>query len=144
MPYVKVKGSLRRVKESMSSYGVGGKPVVIPLMRDVGEQSVAFMRRIIETTPSGIVEGKPDRVWTGHMRDEVSYKIENPKRAVYTLVVGWVKDQEDYFLWQDTGNPKRAGQWKIRGMHMIFQGQVFAREGVRHELDRAKSDRKRG
>ena len=142
MPYVQVKGSLRRVQERLSSYGVGGKPVVIPLMQQVGEESVNFMRRIIETTPSGIVEGKPDRVWTGHMRDSVSYKIENPKRAVYTLVVGWTGTREDYFLWQDTGNPKRAGQWKIKGMHMIHQGQLFAREGVRNELARAKHRRK--
>ena len=62
MPYVQVKGSLRRVQERLSSYGVGGKPVVIPLMQQVGEESVNFMRRIIETTPSGIVEGKPDHV----------------------------------------------------------------------------------
>lgn len=138
MPYVQVKGSLRRVQERMSSYGVGGKPVVIPMMKAIGDESVDFMRRIIETTPSGIVDGKPDRVWTGKMRDAVSYKIENPKRAVYTLIVGWTGTQEDYFLWQDTGNPKRAGQWKIKGMHMVHQGQVFAREGVRHELARAK------
>ena len=142
MPYVEVKGDLRRVKERMSSYGVGGKPVVVPILNEVGDQSVEMMRRIIETTPSGIVEGKPDRVWTGLMRDSVSYKIENPARAVYRLVVGWVNRQEDYFYWQDTGNPKRKGQWKIKGMHMIHQGSVFAREGVRHELARAKSLRK--
>jgi hypothetical protein len=141
MPYVKVKGSLKRVEKALSSYGVGGKPVVIPILHVVGDEAVTFMRRIIETTPSGIVEGKPDRVWTGHMRDEVSYEIQNPKRAVYTLVVGWVNDQEDYFKWQDTGNPQRAGQWKIKGMHMIHQGSVYAREGVRDELTRAKSNR---
>ncbi len=141
MPYVQVKGSLRRVEQRLSSYGVGGKPVVIPLLKLVGDDAMWFMRRIIETTPSGIVPGKPDRVWTGKMRDAVGYKIENPKRAVYTLVVGWVGPREDYFKWQDTGNPQRDGQWKIKGMHMIHQGQVYAREGVRDELARAKHSR---
>ena len=142
MASVQVKGSLRRVEERMSSYGVGGKPVVIPMLNEVGDDAVWFMRRIIETTPSGIVKGKPDRVWTGKMRDSVAYKIENPKRAVYTLVVGWTNVTEDYFLWQDTGNPKREGQWKIKGMHMIHQGQIYAREGLRDELARAKHIRK--
>ena len=142
MPGVIIKGSLQRTKDFISSYGAGGKPLVVPMLDEVGEESVQFMQNIIMTTPSGIVEGKPDRYWTGRMYRAVSYKIDNPSRAVYRLVVGWVKDQADYFRWQDTGNPQSDGQWKIKGMHMVNQGRVFAREQTRRELARLKSRNK--
>lgn len=122
----------------VSASGAGGRSVVENVMRQAGEQSVQVMRTVIETTPSGIVKDKPDRVWTGKMRDSVNYQIVNMARGKYRLRVGWTGTREDYFLWQDSGDPQRSGQWPIKGMMMLFQGYLVARDEVRKGIEQSQ------
>lgn len=122
----------------ISGFGAGGRSSVEAIMKTTGQEAADVMQNVIDTTPSGIVAGKPDRNWTGKMRASVAYEIERTARGVYRLRVGWVNQTEDYFFWQDTGVPQREGQWEIEGMRMLFQGYLVAKEGVKHGISRSK------
>lgn len=83
------------------------------------------MQYIISTTPSSIVPGKSNRIYTGAMKDNVSY--ENMKRAGngrydYEGSAGWSFFVADYFLVQEYGGVSsglRLGDRVITPMHAL-------------------------
>lgn len=140
---VTVRGNLNKVKRGqIPGVGAGGQRVIQKVLKETGEESVDFMQRIIDTTPSALVPGKDNRNWSGLMRKSVGFEIVNPSKGAYRLRVGWVDTEQDYFLWQDSGKPQNSREWPIQGMMMLFQGYVYARDGVRRGIERAKSIRK--
>lgn len=103
------------------------------LMRDVesaahdsaiaGESS---MRDRIATYPSGLKEGKNNRIWTGDMYDAVRSKVGRKGTRV-EVTVGWIQDKESYFLTQEKLPPYGTSG---EGMHAL----VHAQERVKSEL----------
>lgn len=71
---------------------------------EAGETGRASMRNTIETTPSGLAPGKPNRILTGHMWDRADYKVTKSGHTV-RVQVGWMgqKQAEDYFTAQEYG-----------------------------------------
>lgn len=140
---VTVIGNLNNVKRGqIPGLGAGGQRVIVRAMNTVGAESVELMQRVIDTTPSALVPGKDNRNWTGKMRASVGYVITNKEKGYYRLRLGWVDNVEDYFAWQDTGAPQDTRQWPIRGMLMLFQGYVYARDRMKASIEQAKSARK--
>ena len=72
------------------------------------------------------------------MINSVGYRVLNTARGKYRLQTGWIGTEEDYFLWQDSGEPQNSREWPIKGMMMLFQGYVVARDEVRRGIERAK------
>ena len=122
----------------VSGFGAGGQDKIVRVLNDAGEASVQTMQNVIATTPSALVEGKPNRIWSGKMINSVGYRVLNPSRGMYRLQTGWIGTEEDYFLWQDSGEPQNSREWPIKGMMMLFQGYVVARDEVRRGIERAK------
>lgn len=69
---------------------------------DAGEKARDSMRNTIETTPSGLAPGKPNRILTGAMWDAADYSVT---QAGYKVRVrhGWLKSRKRYFLDQELG-----------------------------------------
>lgn len=55
---------------------------------DIERESVEIIREMIRTTPSGIVEGKPNRIWTGAMHDNVKSRLAKAGNN-YRIEYGW-------------------------------------------------------
>jgi len=64
-----------------------------------GEEMV---RHIIDTTESSLSPGKDNRNWTFHMRQAVDSDVRRNGNTI-TARIGWLKDQEFYFLIQEYG-----------------------------------------
>ena len=98
------------------------------------------MKKVIETTPSSIVNGKDNRIDTGLMHDSVSHTYMNPSgNNKWTGYAGWTKKLKDYFLTQEYGGetPKSWGSRggiKISPMHMLTKGKVEMVEYLRERL----------
>ena len=103
------------------------------VLQDLESEMVPFMQNIIRTTPSGIVSGKDNRVWSGDMLDALGSEFKNR----VTLNLGWVKEQEEYFAEQDQGTGTRTGGWgNVPPMHLLEKSKIEAEQYMITELRR--------
>ena len=103
------------------------------ILQDLESEMVPFMQNIVNTTPSGIVSGKDNRVWSGDMLDALGSEFKNR----ITLNLGWVKEQEEYFAEQDQGTGTRTGGWgNVPPMHLLEKSKIEAEQYVITELRR--------
>ena len=103
------------------------------ILQDLESEMVPFMQNIVNTTPSGIVSGKDNRVWSGDMLDALGSEFKNR----ITLNLGWVKEQEEYFAEQDQGTGTKTFGWgNVPPMHMLEQGKIEAEQYMITELRR--------
>lgn len=89
------------------------------------------IRRTIETTPSGIKEGKPDRIWTGNMHDKVTSDLTTRKGEV-TGRYGWLNlssEEADYIHKQEYG-----GGHVSFGMNALGQSWLEQVEALKRRL----------
>lgn len=84
------------------------------------------MKEQIATYPSAFVEGKPNRIWTGHMYRAADADVKRTGTKI-TAEVGWLKYKEAYFLVQEKLPPKNTSG---EGMHAL----VVAQERMKAEL----------
>ena len=69
---------------------------------DAGELAMNSMKRTIETTPSGLVPGKGNRILTGYMHDSATYSVTQSGFKV-RVKHGWLYRRKRYFLDQELG-----------------------------------------
>jgi len=69
---------------------------------DAGEKARDSMRNTIETTPSGLAPGKPNRILTGAMWDAVDYSVTQTGYKV-RVKHGWLRSRKRYFMDQELG-----------------------------------------
>lgn len=103
MAFKWIQGSPTTLTEEIGARGMGGVKALQEVMQHVAEDGAEEVRRIIETTPSGIVPDKPDRVWTGQMRDAVGHEAVKTDGNKVTATFGWVGTVEEYYLLQEEG-----------------------------------------
>lgn len=84
---------------------------------EAAEAGVASMLDTIATTESSIVKGKDNRNDTGHMSRSLGSKINARK----SMVFGWTKDKEEYFLSQEYGSDAYPTFTYIKPMN-AFEG----------------------
>lgn len=102
---------------------------ILITMDGVAVDTAKYMREFIESVPSSIVMGKPDRVDTGSMRDDVKSKEYYPTgKNSWAVEAGWVDDLEHYYLTQEFGGMSSGlflGDRKISPMHMLTAGRIY-------------------
>lgn len=119
----------RTIGNAIPALGSGGRRIIEGILDDAGRQATILGREIIETTPSSIVPGKPDRVDTGLMRDSVNYMVTHSGRNRYNLYAGWIDGDAGYFELQDVGGTTSWGV-EIEGMFMMDRIKQFLRPYV--------------
>ena len=109
---------------------------ILIIMDGVSVDTAKYMREFIESVPSSIVMGKPDRVYSGSMRDDVKSKEYYPTgKNSWAVEAGWVDDLEHYYLTQEFGGMSSGlllGDREISPMHMLTAGRIYM------ELERYK------
>ena len=90
------------------------------------------MRHVIETTPSDISEGKPDRVDTGYMRDRVDHNTTF-RHQRYEVKFGWLQSRKKYFLVQDQGGIA-FGKFQVSGMFALRAGLRAAQRVLEEDI----------
>ena len=102
---------------------------VLITMDGVSVDTAKYMREFIESVPSSIVMGKPDRVYSGSMRDDVKSKEYYPTgKNSWAVEAGWVDDLEHYYLTQEFGGMSSGlflGDREISPMHMLTAGRIY-------------------
>ena len=102
---------------------------ILITMDGVSVDTAKYMREFIESVPSSIVMGKPDRVYSGSMRDDVKSKEYYPTgKNSWAVEAGWVDDLEHYYLTQEFGGMSSGlflGDRKISPMHMLTAGRIY-------------------
>ena len=102
---------------------------ILIIMDGVSVDTAKYMREFIESVPSSIVMGKPDRVYSGSMRDDVKSKEYYPTgKNSWAVEAGWVDDLEHYYLTQEFGGMSSGlflGDRKISPMHMLTAGRIY-------------------
>lgn len=119
-----VKGLQGFVQDTKKSYTKGVDVAAL----DAAIAGEWTMHNVIATFPSAFVEGKDNRIWTGHMYRAADSDVKRIGTKV-TASVGWLKYQEKYFLSQERLPPKNTNG---EGMHAI----LAAQERMKHELDK--------
>ena len=84
-----------------------------------GEEMV---KHIINTTESSLSPGKDNRNWTFHMNQAVDSEVKRNGNTI-TGRIGWLKDQEFYFLIQEYGADMPDGR-HVTPMNALIAGQV--------------------
>lgn len=125
------------VGKAIPALGSGGERIIQGILEDAGQQATRLGREVIQTTPSSIVPGKPDRVYTGLMLNSVNYMITHTGRNRYNLYTGWIGGDPGYFQLQDVGGTSDWGI-EIEGMFMMDRIKQFVRpyveQGVRDAI----------
>ena len=102
---------------------------ILITMDGVAVDTAKYMREFIESVPSSIVMGKPDRVDTESMRDDVKSKEYYPTgKNSWAVEAGWVDDLEHYYLTQEFGGMSSGlllGDREISPMHMLTAGRIY-------------------
>lgn len=106
------------------------------LMERITAEAAEEMQRIIlaSTTPTGdrrVENGGryAGRYVTGEMYNDVLSSVEvSSDGKVITGRFGWLKEWEDYYLYQE------GGTGKIKAMHALLSSFIHAREKLRAEL----------
>lgn len=122
---ITVNSEFDRLKKRLSQMSAEAEATLTEIMQDVTQDGEDDVRVSILTTPSGIVPGKPDRVWTGNMMDKVTTKVET-KGSKVIGEYGWldINDyEEDYIRGQEYGSQRVAF-----GMRSLFHSYTVQRE----------------
>lgn len=101
---------------------------------DFAGRGTEDIRRDIETTPSGIVDGKPNRIWTGNMHDKVDSAVTVDTDKVYEVLYGWpdlTQEEREYIKLQEYG-----GEYVAFGMHSLWRSLVRNTEILKGRLRR--------
>ena len=102
---------------------------ILITMDGVSVDTAKYMREFIESVPSSIVMGKPDRVYSGSMRDDVTSKEYYPTgKNSWAVEAGWVDDLRDYYMTQEHGGMSSGlflGDREISPMHMLTAGRIY-------------------
>lgn len=131
MASVRVSGDNRRLNAFLSDFGERTLGQVETLFDEAAQDGAADIRRSVETTPSGIVPGKPDRIWTGNMRDSVKGEVEVRKDSIKASW-GWLdvsSADAEYIFLQEYGGERVA-----TGMHSLWASFVKQFEKVKRGL----------
>lgn len=91
------------------------------LSEDIRHNAVEAIKHAISTTPSGIVPGKPHRIDTGAMYDNVEARLTNKGKAGADIEYGWFgftnpENPGDYVKLQELG-----GEYVDFGMHSFHR-----------------------
>lgn len=90
----------------------------LELALDAGELARDSMRNTIETTPSGLVPGKNNRILTGAMWDAVDYSVTATGNK-FRVKHGWLHSRKKYFLAQELGTgPVAFGMYGLTKAQM--------------------------
>lgn len=80
-----------------------------------------MVKHIINTTESSLSPGKDNRNWTFHMNQSVDSEVRRNGNTI-TARIGWLKDQEFYFLVQEYGGD--VGGKTVTPMNALMAGHV--------------------
>lgn len=96
------------------------------MMKDVEEAALEAgvagldaARRTIDTTPSSLSPGKPNRNWTFKMNQSLDADVRRNGNTT-SIRVGWLKTKERYFLIQNDGG--QLGETTITPMNALMNG----------------------
>lgn len=117
---------------TLRARGAGGARVLKAVMEDVIEEAKEDMVNTVETTPSGLVPGKNNRVWTCNMRDTVETKPVTSGGGIVEGKWGWFSP-EAYIRYQEYG--KAPGRRSIPPMHALLKSVIKARQELQARLD---------
>ena len=84
-----------------------------------GEEQIRF---IIDHTASSLRPGKDNRNWTFAMNHAVSSDVQRNGNTI-SIRIGWLKEQELYFLLQEYGADMPDGR-TVTPMNALIAGQV--------------------
>lgn len=87
---------------------------------------------------NGKTSSSPGRVTSGSMRNDFSHVV-NKTRGAITLAVGWVRNFQDYYGFQDKGFNHWLGMW-VEGMQL----NMHMKSLVKQATDRAGKEIIRG
>ena len=96
---------------------------IIQIATEAAQEGAEHIREAIRTTPSGLVPGKQNRIWSGHMLERVDTQVFK-RGSVITVRAGWqtLKRSEDYFKMQDLGTgPVAFGMHAITGAQRTME-----------------------
>lgn len=132
---------LNNLKTEIQKSTKGREVEVERILDDLGRQAADRMQQLIATSPSGIVEGKGDRIQTGTMHDAVDSDPVTKVGNYRGVKFGWTNEQLDYFLAQEYGTGDGISRnWNnIVPMHALLQVFLETREELRAELNRSFS-----
>lgn len=94
------------------------RSVVMKAIQDtaqiISEEIPEMVMNTVEHTPSALVPGKDNRVWTGYMRDHQTARVLNARGLSTTIQYGWINgyggfsDTKGFYIAdQEFGNSKR-------------------------------------
>lgn len=81
-----LSGLLQRIEGIPLALSDALETVGNELVQTIPEQ----LRNIIENTPSALVPDKPNRVWTGYMRDSAGAQVERSSWNYTKISYGWI------------------------------------------------------
>ena len=90
------------------------------------ETGAEHIRDAIRTTPSGLVPGKSNRIWSGHMLERVDSQVYKRGDTIVARA-GWqnVRSSEKYFKMQDLGlGPVAFGMHAITGAQRLMEKEL--------------------
>ena len=88
---------------------------------EAGIAGAEMVKHIIATTESSLSPGKDNRNWTFHMTQSVDSTVDRHGNTI-SIRVGWLKDQEFYFLIQEYGGDVNGKT--VTPMNALMAGQV--------------------
>lgn len=116
--------SLGQLAKKLNNFANGAVPTVQKAVQDFNDHDDtghphAIIASIVATTPSGIVEDKPNRIWTGHMFKSGDAKVRAFGDSV-AIDFGWF-DYKEYIEWQETGVHPTGKEKPIEPMNALYQ-----------------------
>lgn len=129
MPFIWKNRDLEDLSTTLRARGAGGARILSEVITDVMDEAVDMMKETIDTTPSGLVPGKPDRNYSGDMREAMNAAPVVRSATKVSGKWGWTKRKEDYFLLQDYGYSR------VPPMHALLNSFVWAREELKQQID---------
>lgn len=93
MPGVKIQVDVAPLSGLLQR--IEGIPLALAdVLEEVGNELVesipAQLRSVVENTPSALVPNKPNRVWTGYMRDTAGAQVERSSWNYTKISYGWI------------------------------------------------------
>ena len=91
-------GLMKMLDDADKSAFVG----VMKAAQEAGKAGQIAIQDTIDSTPSSLSPGKPDRNWTHKMRNSAAWDVEMTGDII-TVRAGWLVEKEGYFLIQEHG-----------------------------------------
>lgn len=103
-------------------------------LREVAEEGAELMKYFIETRGTD-KSGKRGRVDKGKMRDAVTSEVTTRGPGKHQANFGWLKEREDYFLWQE-GGFEHTGGVTVEGMYALTDAAEEVFTNLREDIER--------